>query len=326
MQPFNVIFINIRRKIKMEEKRMKKVSLILTIIIAIVAVIIIGFIIRDLTKSPYSNPKIPDGFYYVMGEWNTGFVISDSNLDENNPEGNNGNQFVWIPIKDTKKFKRTASFGDEIVDLNPSYIEPSANDINYDKMIKSVEKYGGFYIGRYETGDADVTEHRTNATETHNAVVKKNQFVYNYVMWGNGEGGAVNISTAMYEDSSSVNSTLVYGIQWDAVMNFIKEDVDLNNSNQWGNYKDSLGYAAQNCGTLQKTGANEYWKAKNIYDLAGNVGEWTMESNLEKIKIIRGGAYNNNGSSEGYPVAGRYDNYPTNTNSNVGFRVALYLK
>lgn len=309
-----------------EEKKIKKVSLILTIVISIVAIIIICFIIRDSKKFLYSSPQIPEGFYYVTGEWNTGFVISDNKLDENNPEGNNGNQFVWIPVKDYENFSRTINFDENIQDSNTSYIEPSANDTDYDAMVKSVKKYGGFYIGRYETGDADVTENRTSATTKHNAVIKKNQIVYNYVMWGNDESSAVNISKSMYDDSNSVSSTLVYGIQWDAVMNFIKEDVDLNNSNEWGNYRDSSGYAAQNCGTLQKTGTNEYWKAKNIYDLAGNVGEWTMETNLEKIKIIRGGAYNNNGNNNGYPVTGRYDNYPTNTNSNVGFRVALYLK
>ena len=41
---------------------------------------------------------IPKGFYYVTGTKNTGVVISDNILDENNQEGNAGNQFVWVPV------------------------------------------------------------------------------------------------------------------------------------------------------------------------------------------------------------------------------------
>lgn len=309
-----------------EEKRMKKLSLIVTTITIIVLSLIFIIIIRDINKAPYDKPTIPDGFYYVTGEWNTGYVISDNQLDENNPAGNNGNQFVWIPVKDIKKFSRTINFGNNIEKPNEAYKEPNENDTNYDEMLKSVKKYGGFYVGRYETGDADATEQRSAATEAHNVSIKKNQIVYNYVMWGNNESGAKDLAESMYKDSSSVKSTLMYGIQWDTVMNFIKEDVDLNNSNAWGNYKDSSGYATENSGNIQKTGTSEYWKVKNIYDLAGNVGEWTMESKLETLKIIRGGAYNSKGDNDGYPVAGRFDNYPTATYSNVGFRVALYLK
>lgn len=310
----------------MEENNGKRIYTIVTIITLITLAIIVIFMIADIKKAPYDKPTIPEGFYHVTGEWNTGYVISDSKLDENNPNGNNGNQFVWIPIRDIKKFKRTTSFGNELVEPNQGYTEPSENDNQYNEMIDSVKKYGGFYVGRYETGDAEVEQARTEATQAHKLTVKKDQIVYNYVMCGNNETGVETLAKSMYENSNSVKSTLIYGVQWDAVMNFIKEEVDLNSSNLWGNYRDSAGYAGENSGTLQKTGTNEYWKAKNIYDLAGNVGEWTMETNLGTNRVIRGGAYNNSGNSNGYPVVGRYDNYPTNTNSNVGFRIALYIK
>lgn len=43
---------------------------------------------------------IPNGFYYVTGTRDTGVVISDSPLDENDQNGgNNGNQFVWVPVE-----------------------------------------------------------------------------------------------------------------------------------------------------------------------------------------------------------------------------------
>ena len=311
----------------MVEESNKKVTYLIGIVILVFILICISIIIiKRLAKAPYDKPTIPEGFYYVTGEWNSGYVISDSKEDENNPSGNNGNQFVWIPVKDINYFKRTVSFGDKIVEPNSGYTEPSENDTEYKEMVDSVKKYGGFYIGRYETGDADSIEPRTKATENHRAVIKRDATVYNYIACENGGNDAITIAKSMYKESTSVKSTLVYGVQWDAVMNFVKEEVDLTNSNEWGNYKDSTGNAEPKSALLQTTGASEYWVAKNIYDLAGNVGEWTMESNLESMKVVRGGAYNNNGDTNGYPVAGRYDNYPRNTNRNVGFRIALYIK
>lgn len=81
---------------------------------------------------------------------------------------------------------------------------------------------------------------------------------------------------------------------------------------------------------LQKTGSNEEWKAKNIYDLTGNVWELTMEyGNLIWIfplgRIYRGGGYD---AGDGYdsPASARWY-YPTATlPSSSGFRVTLYLK
>ena len=51
----------------------------------------------------HGDVPIPNGFYYVGGEENTGLIISDSLDDEN--KGDNleaseyvGNQFVWVPV------------------------------------------------------------------------------------------------------------------------------------------------------------------------------------------------------------------------------------
>ena len=51
-------------------------------------------------KVTYTNEgvPIPAGFYYVTGTKDIGLVISDSKLDEENPDGKDGNQFVWVPV------------------------------------------------------------------------------------------------------------------------------------------------------------------------------------------------------------------------------------
>ena len=49
---------------------------------------------------------IPAGFYYVTGKKDTGLVISDSKLDEENLEEKDGNQFVWVPVPNIGEFAR----------------------------------------------------------------------------------------------------------------------------------------------------------------------------------------------------------------------------
>ena len=75
------------------------------------------------------------------------------------------------------------------------------------------------------------------------------------------------------------------------------------------------------------TGSNSSYAVNNIYDLAGNVSELTMEalvnSDSDKSRVIRGGGYWDPGfsrtaSSRVYQNAYRPDD-------TIGFRVALYL-
>lgn len=131
----------------------------------------------------------------------------------------------------------------------------------------------------------------------------------------------------MYKGSQSVVSTLCYGVQWDAVMNLVSDvNYNITDSKSWGNYWDSTGDASTNSGSLQVCGKNEVWKAKNIYDLAGNVTEWTMEYFLtNKQRLTRGGTYDNFGNND--TVSSRGGGYSWNLAfDSVGFRVTLYLK
>ena len=71
-------------------------------------------------------------------------------------------------------------------------------------------------------------------------------------------------------------------------------------------------------GLLKPTGSSESWKANNIYDLEGNVWDWTIEASGSSYRVYRGGAYNNNN-----PVRNRNNNNPNNSNNNIGCRAAL---
>ncbi len=75
------------------------------------------------------------------------------------------------------------------------------------------------------------------------------------------------------------------------------------------------------------TGASEDFKAYNIYDMAGNVHEWTTEigfdSTGQKNGVERGSGM---GSLDGSVVAAVAPNSATHYYFDVGFRVVLYLK
>ena len=160
---------------------------------------------------------------------------------------------------------------------------------DFNNMIESVEKYGGFYIGRYETGDLKQEE----------AVVRK----------GNTDIGSQTWYT-MYEkckdlrgNNLNVKTGMIWGNQWDRTMMWLiesgaksKEEV-IDDSRSWGNYSNSTGEAANGHGTRRSTGYNEAWKANNIYDLAGNVYDWTMEAYYTDYRVLRGGGYLNDGDS-----------------------------
>ena len=275
---------------------------------------------------------VPEGFAIVPGcdDVSEGLVISDdagdTELDSTNIVAN-GNQFVWVPVTNIANFKAIEGYyNGNLASILYSCSEPFENGYSteqseYDAMCVSVERNQGFYIGRYETGK----------DSEGNLIVKKNSPVYNNVGWSNSNdmtnelGGAVELSKNFTNGRSyreKVTSTLIYGAQWDATMqffdsNYLSSTCDeksyVRNGTNKGNYSSSL----------INTGSNENYKVKNIYDMAGNVYEWTMEAFGTYHRVNRGGLYANEGSTD--TVSVRANNEPTNTYLGFGFRVALIV-
>ena len=198
-------------------------------------------------------------------------------------------------------------------------------------MYASVKANGGFYIGRYEAGKD------TNRK----VVVQKNANVYNRIPWSStGEmqesetattGGAVELSRNFAKENNykTVQSTLIYGVQWDAVMNWMK-NVDstvsgkkyYQDSTGMGWYVDVSEYSEHKTGSDLNGGKNQ---VKKVYDLAGNVDEWTMESYDTDNRVIRGGFYNLTGSEEPASSRGGVNPYDRG-DFGFGFRFTLFLK
>ena len=310
---------------------------------------------RATENSNYNGVTIPKGFT-VSGisteqKVDNGLVIYDipegTTPDWSNPDSvkTKYNQFVWIPVEvkstDTEnsianfyrsKWTANASTGGERTKgLSTDYTEPYSYDTtnNYDQtngiadqiteLTKSIYKYGGFYIGRYEAGST--TERTDSSSPKAEFVVQQDKYPYNYIKWGKSMSdvseGAVYLCNNLYSKTNTnygATSMLCTGANWDSMLDFIKDSShSITDSTTWGNYIDSETYTinrgkyAEFNHTLENfqdvvneyskekdksilltTGATERNCSRNIYDVAGNISEWTTESIYSRYRVSRG--------------------------------------
>ena len=328
-----------------------------------------------------SNPAgaVPANSTVVEADANKGIVIKDSN----------NNEWVWIEVPKTTVFagltidttgtlteQNYTDIKNKLIEYATTYREGKAGQgrnwtdewyngcgmtsdeytAAYQKMLKSVYTYGGFWIGRYEAGIEGTTTETTNARKSHTtvtigsspkAISQKDAIPYNYVYCSEAQALAKEMTP-----NNSYTSSLMFGIQWDLVCKYLEvkstlETPDINsNSTSWGNYsnvertissdkaKQSTDYGytwTAITGTkpassvLLTTGASDETNKMNIYDFAGNEWEWTLEkaSDSSSPCAIRGGNYYTTGSFG--PASFRNIYYATGSNDNVGFRPTLYV-
>ena len=88
--------------------------------------------------------------------------------------------------------------------------------------------------------------------------------------------------------------------------------------------RNKIAQSSNGNGILVTTGTSEKNKVMNIYDIAGNVWEWTLENTSDASNpcVIRGGSYDYNGSA--VPAANRFSNRTTDANCDFGFRLSLW--
>ena len=166
-------------------------------------------------------------------------------------------------------------------------------------MLKSVYENGGFYIGRYEVGTDSA---RVSASDTLTKVlIQRDKYPYNFVTSRQAQTLAKQLSIG------GKQSSLMFGIQWDLVLKFIEEkgakaqEELKTDSSSWGNYSNvsfevkreqglyttspstltswniTSNYIKPSSAVLLTTGASDRNCILGIYDLAGNLEEWTLE-------------------------------------------------
>ena len=215
---------------------------------------------------------------------------------------------------------------------------------NKNTMLKSVYENGGFYIGKYEVGTDTIRTSSSAAPST--PVIKEGAYPYNWVTNKQAQEKSKELATG------GRTSSLMFGIQWDLVLKHIetkqgKTQVELeNDSTACGNYFDATfeitkgKYSTdsgntftpvkgtytkpEDSGVLLTTGAAERNSVLNIYDLAGNEWEWTLEKSTvtNRPSVIRGGGCRTDGS--GSPASSRIISTTYNSNNAVSFRPALW--
>ena len=218
------------------------------------------------------------------------------------------------------------------------------------KMLKSVYQNGGFYIGKYETGTETArTSGSSSTAPTDTPVIKQNVYPYNSVTCRQAQTLASNM------EHGDRTTSLMFGVQWDLTLKYLEtkgtSQADLKtDSTSWGNYynnawnitNENLKYAEYKNYSLQpwtaateksktssekillSTGADDSFSKMGIYDLAGNVSEWTLEytSNTDYPCATRGGNYSDAGSN--HPASNRSYDSTTSADRYYGFRCVLY--
>lgn len=283
---------------------------------------------------------IPEG--YIVSEnsdeniVNKGLVISDSR----------GNEYVWISCtvdssSNKLQYKRTEwgvekdgtdnsrAIKDELTlkDIDVTYSKTDTDNgineeiskeivaqINAEK--ESIKKYGGYYIGRYEVGKDNKT-----------AVIKAEQEPYVNIKWSKAYELAKGIG-----GGEGATTYLCSSYSWDTAINFIQNTTGKNYATSIigfnGNWKsqevkDSSGKVIKPVNTAQRLNTGLTTALCNIYDMGGNVGEFTTELNpgTSETVVLRGGYNNHN-----YPAGGRWDSGSGSALSYFGFRATLFLK
>ena len=284
-------------------------------------------------------------------------AVQDGIVIENETDGN---QFVWVPvgtIKNKDNTKNTITLGrysdftmtngevslgqpvqvasvencTQAVTINEYYQELGTFREGNDKedstaenatardlktFIETTLANGGYYIARYEaSGTTSQIESKYNQTVLINIT----------------QPDAAKAAREMYGEVKENNeliyaSDLVNSYAWDTAIIFIQT---------YSTGEDASSYASQNkCTSFANTGINND-KYCNIWDMSGNVMEWTTENStkLEAEKgypcVVNGGYWNSYVGETGKKFENTLFCFYNSTKSNaifLGLRPILYAK
>ncbi len=176
------------------------------------------------------------------------------------------------------------------------------------KFIQSVKANHGYYIARYEAGN-----------DGSNKPISKSGAVWNNVTQLQSSTAAQGMYGVEDEEAKYVESDLVNSYAWDTAIVYIQEMKE--NNKNYANAKSTIS-------SLTDTGVTEDEKC-HIFDMAGNVSEWTTEYSTPTGEsdnytcVARGGSF----YGKDYCTSDRVSTHPeTGIGNHVGFRPLLYLK
>ena len=212
-------------------------------------------------------------------------------------------------------------------DASNSTITETSLQEEYKTMIERVAKKGGFWIGRYETSNMNSSNFTTNPIK----VIKGTKNGINNVTWYKMYEGQKEYKNAKLTNSETTTS-MIWGSQWNQIMIWMREirntvypsngNYYITNSVGMGNYGYISGVDDGYSSTSAPAGTGCF-KTKNIYDLAGNVFDWTLEASYTYYRVGRGGSYDY--AHTGTTIASYcFSTYPTDSLWYIGSRSTLY--
>lgn len=310
---------------------------------------------KDDQNKYKGQADVPAGVAYNSD----GTVNANASTDANGKATLKGNQFVWIPVDETYAKKDWGYSNDSWDSLTPSseykfvtkyggfYVgryEAGVGDVKLSSKVDfsaqnnaSGWENGAFSLGSYTLTSGKISE-KAGEIPYYHSDFKTAQI----------------LSQNMYQ-TDSVQSGLVTGTMWDFIMKFIISSNNNNDSivekdSSWGNYKDTGSIVTYTAGQgryaevnssngamtsafltsdasyhygIRTTASSEGVKKNNLYDIAGNLWEWSEESASIGRYMLRGGSFSY-AYTDG-PACYRVCLTATDTGTNLGFRPALYI-
>ena len=201
----------------------------------------------------------------------------------------------------------------------------NADARNLVEFISTTLLNGGYYIARFEAGISGDKANSELETKTATDGTVKPQSKMGLGVWNDIiQLNAAKVAREMYGDGTDYASDLVNSYAWDTAIIFIQT---------YSTETDASSYASKNKSTsFANTGRNND-KYCNIWDMSGNVSEFTTESSSYRGEfhenypgVRRGGYYSTNNSKTANYTSWRYYVSISGKFEIIGFRPIIYVK
>ena len=184
---------------------------------------------------------------------------------------------------------------------------------NFENMAKSVAKYGGFYIGRYEAGYTT-----SEIPETYTSVKGQTVLI--------ASRSSVNMWYGLYKHLNTTmggtTSTMIWGCQYDQVIKFIGKEAQIGHPNKYLWSSKAIGTTS---GYEPADNTKPLDIMKNIYDLEGNFLETTAQANTTQRRVSRGSYCYATANNSFRTASFKGQSYSNSTDSFIGSRSALHI-